>query len=106
MSTTKADYITKDGKNAFIKWFIDTYGYNINRTSYNSRILSEEYLKQTNILIPKITIHRWLKSLDKQDQETQVQDESKHKKTNLKATHEALETYCLNYISKELCQVS
>ena len=61
--------IKKERKLNFIHWLISKYGYinnddDLNKLS-NSRILSETYYKETNINIPKLTIYRWLKNIDR-----------------------------------------
>ena len=77
MSTTnakpKAPYTTKEQKQQFIKWYLEHYGMNTTNTvnndnkynkKVNPRILSDLYYEQFHILIPKMTIYRWLKRLD------------------------------------------
>lgn len=62
----RKEYVTKQQKADFIQWYLKHYGYNIkkNNRQLNSRILSETYQATTGILIPKITIYRWLNKLN------------------------------------------
>lgn len=61
----RKEYVTKQQKADFIQWYLKHYGYNVkkNNRQLNSRILSETYQASTGILIPKITIYRWLNKL-------------------------------------------
>lgn len=61
---TRKTYVTKQEKAAFIQWYLNKYGYNVNLKVNNSRVLSETYHRECGILIPKITIYRWLGKLD------------------------------------------
>lgn len=63
-SKTRKTYVTKQEKAAFIQWYLNKYGYNVNLKVNNSRVLSEAYHRECGILIPKITIYRWLGKLD------------------------------------------
>ena len=58
----RKEYVTKQQRNVFIRWYLNKYGYNIqsNLKEHNSRVLSEEYYTECGILIPKISIYRWL----------------------------------------------
>ena len=56
----RKEYVTKQQREQFIKWYLDKYGYNVNLKKNNSRVLSDTYLAERGIYIPKITIYRWL----------------------------------------------
>ena len=60
----KKPYVTKEEKEAFIQWYLSKYGYNTHLKENNSRVLSEAYQREVGILIPKISIYRWLGKLD------------------------------------------
>lgn len=74
----KAEYTSKETKKRFLKWYLNTYGMNTSNTvntdtkynkNINSRILSEQFQQVSGILIPKMSIYRWLKRLDNIDAE-------------------------------------
>jgi len=60
----KKPYVTREQKEEFIQWYLSKYGYNVNLKTNNSRVLSETYEREKGILIPKITIFRWLGKLE------------------------------------------
>lgn len=60
----KKPYVTREQKEEFIQWYLAKYGYNVNLKINNSRVLSEAYEREKGILIPKITIFRWLGKLE------------------------------------------
>ena len=60
----KKPYVTKEEKERFIQWYLSNYGFNTHLKENNSRVLSEAYHRETGVLIPKITIYRWLGKLD------------------------------------------
>ena len=80
----KAKYVTKEQRKHFIKWYLKNYGMNDknNMKEYNSRILSSLYYQQHGILIPKITIYRWITHLDGKDYPTVMEYASKYLTTN------------------------
>lgn len=102
---TKHDYTTKNDKQQFITWFIDKHGYNIHTdyNKYNSRTLSEEYQQDTNRLIPKITIHRWLMSIKDNNDETLAN--TKHKKTTKQVITQCIDKYVSHYVAEQFTQV-
>ena len=65
MSKAKAEYTRKTTRNMFMRWLIQNYGYNKEDITDNPRILSDKYMKDTKINIPKISIYRWIRSFDK-----------------------------------------
>lgn len=60
----KKPYVTKEEKERFLQWYLSNYGFNTHLKENNSRVLSEAYHRETGVLIPKITIYRWLGKLD------------------------------------------
>ena len=64
MSSNRKEYVTKQQKEEFIQWYLSHYGYNTNLKNNNSRVVSEAYQREVGILIPKLTIYRWLQKLD------------------------------------------
>lgn len=60
----KKPYVTKEQRKEFIQWYLRKYGYNVNLKINNSRVVSEQYEKETGIIIPKISIYRWLGKLE------------------------------------------
>lgn len=60
----KKPYVTREQKEEFLKWYLEKYGYNTHLKENNSRIVSETYEREKGILIPKITIFRWLNKLE------------------------------------------
>lgn len=60
----KKPYVTREQKEEFIQWYLSKYGYNVNLKTNNSRVLSETYEREKGIVIPKITIFRWLGKLE------------------------------------------
>ena len=60
----KKDYVTREQKEEFIQWYLAKYGYNSHLKENNSRVLSEAYEREKGILIPKITIYRWLNKFE------------------------------------------
>ena len=60
----KKPYVTREQKEAFIQWYLSHYGYNVKLKENNSRVLSETYYQETGILIPKISIFRWLSKIE------------------------------------------
>lgn len=101
-NNNKHDYTTKDDKQHFITWFINKYGYNVD-SHYNSRTLSEEYQTDTNRLIPKITIHRWLLSIKEYQANppTTTNHNTKYKKTTKTIIAECIEKYVSNYVAEQ-----
>ena len=63
---TMKHYTNQQMRNDFIIWLVNNYGYDINVVNIpdNSRKLSNRYYKENKILIPKLTIYRWLKRFD------------------------------------------
>ena len=61
---SKKDYVTREQKEEFLKWYLEKYGYNTHLKENNSRIVSETYEREKGIVIPKITIYRWLNKLE------------------------------------------
>lgn len=64
MSSNRKEYVTKQQKEEFIQWYLSHYGYNTNLKNNNSRVVSEAYQREVGVLIPKLTIYRWLQKLD------------------------------------------
>lgn len=60
----KKPYVTREQKDEFIQWYLSKYGYNVNLKINNSRVVSEAYEREKGILIPKITLYRWLGKLE------------------------------------------
>ena len=61
----KSKYTTQQQRLDFLRWLSNRYGYELETANMsNSRILSADYYKATNVLIPKLTIHRWLKDIE------------------------------------------
>ena len=60
----KKPYVTREQKEEFIQWYLSHYGYNVKLKENNSRVLSEKYYQETGILIPKISIFRWLGKIE------------------------------------------
>ena len=60
----KKPYVTKEQKGEFIQWYLRKYGYNVNLKINNSRVVSEQYERETGIIIPKVSIYRWLGKLE------------------------------------------
>ena len=106
---TKHDYTTKNDKQQFITWFIDKHGYNIHTdyNKYNSRTLSEEYQQDTNRLIPKITIHRWLMSIKDNGNADNADNtiNTKHKKTTKQVITQCIDKYVSHYVAEQFTQV-
>ena len=67
---TKKPYVTKTERARFIRWYLDHYGLNVELKKNNSRIVSEHYQRDTGVIIPKITIYRWLNRIDNDEQNT------------------------------------
>ena len=63
----KKPYVTKEQKEEFIQWYLRKYGYNVNLKINNSRVVSEQYERETGITIPKVTIFRWLGKLEQKE---------------------------------------
>mgnify|MGYP006908799130 CR=1 FL=1 len=76
-------YVTRDERRQFMRWYMDSYGYNTSRISADK--LSVEYKAKFNVYIPKISIHRWI-----------------HSKSD---TNEYLEEYSSMYIIERVKQV-
>ena len=98
----KHDYTNKQEKKRFITWYLDNYGYNTHRHDYNSRLLSERYQRETNILIPKLTIYRWLTKLYNPDTKTIG---TKHKESNSQVTDTVLHEYVSHYVCEQFTHI-
>lgn len=64
---TKKPYVTKEQKEEFIQWYLRKYGYNVNLKINNSRVVSEQYERETGIIIPKVSIYRWIGKLEQRE---------------------------------------
>ena len=99
MSKPKAEYTSKETKKRFLKWYLNNYGMNTSNTvndntkynkHINPRILSEQFQQECGILIPKMSIYRWLKRLDNID--------AKNKNDN--KFQQVLDEYSAEYINE------
>ena len=61
---SKKPYVTREQKEAFIQWYLKKYGYNTHLKENNSRVVSEQYERETGVIIPKISVFRWLNKLE------------------------------------------
>ena len=100
---THKDYTTKQMKIAFITWIIDKYGYHVNTTTYNARILHEEYLHDKLIDIPQLSIHRWISKLNSLSSNTSTLS-SKNKNDYI--INSCVNAYTSHYINEQITQVS
>lgn len=105
MNTTHKDYTTKQQKLQFITWLIDKYGYHVNTTTYNARILHEEYLQDKLIDIPQLSIHRWITKLNSTYSNKNTTTTHQRKNNNENIIQDCVNTYALHYISEQITQV-
>ena len=66
----KKPYVTKEERARFIHWYLEHYGLNVELKKNNSRKLSEHYQRDTGVLIPKISIYRWLNRIAEDEKYT------------------------------------
>lgn len=63
----KRKYVSKEERAAFMRWLITKYdllNYDDRSKLPNPRILSEMYEGEKKVKISKVSIYRWIKSLD------------------------------------------
>lgn len=63
----KRKYVSKEERAAFMRWLImkyDLLNYDDRSKLPNPRILSEMYEGEKKVKISKVSIYRWIKSLD------------------------------------------
>lgn len=73
---SKKQYVTKQQRKQFLRWLIDTYGYDTTHYyALNAQRLATEYKQSTNIELTKISVYRWIAGNNKQKYLNEVLDD-------------------------------